>query len=42
MILESMKIEHTITAPFSGVIEKINYSVGAMVDKGILLFNIRR
>jgi 3-methylcrotonyl-CoA carboxylase alpha subunit len=34
VILEAMKMEHTITAPMDGTIAQINYPVGAQVDDG--------
>lgn len=34
MILEAMKMEHTIVAPMDGVIESIRYSVGDQVAEG--------
>jgi len=34
IVVEAMKMEHTITAPFEGVIEDINYSQGDQVSEG--------
>jgi acetyl/propionyl-CoA carboxylase alpha subunit len=32
VVLESMKMEHTVTAPFKGIIKSISATVGAIVD----------
>jgi len=34
LVLEAMKMEHTITAPADGVIERLPYKVGDQVDEG--------
>ena len=34
LVLEAMKMEHTIAAPADGVIEKVNYAVGEQVTEG--------
>ena len=34
MILEAMKMEHTITAPREGVVASLNFSVGCLVHEG--------
>ena len=34
MILEAMKMEHTITAPRTGAVERINYTLGEQVEEG--------
>ena len=34
VIVEAMKMEHTITAPAPGRVEKIHFGVGEMVDEG--------
>ena len=34
MILEAMKMEHTITAPRDGLVERIGYGVGDQVEEG--------
>jgi len=41
MIMEAMKMEHTIKAPSNGVIESLYYAAGDMVDGGseLLAFN---
>ncbi len=42
MILEAMKMEHTIMAPTAGIVEKLHYAVGDMVSEGeeLLSFEI--
>ncbi len=40
MILEAMKMEHTITAPRAGVVEHINYDLGEQVEEGAELLVI--
>jgi 3-methylcrotonyl-CoA carboxylase alpha subunit len=37
VILEAMKMEHTITAPREGVVAEIHFAVGAVVDEGVEL-----
>ena len=34
LVLEAMKMEHTIAAPADGVVEKVNYGVGEQVTEG--------
>jgi 3-methylcrotonyl-CoA carboxylase alpha subunit len=34
MVVEAMKMEHTIAAPRDGVVERINYGAGDLVDEG--------
>jgi 3-methylcrotonyl-CoA carboxylase alpha subunit len=42
VILEAMKMEHTITAPTAGVVAKLAYAVGDMVSEGqeLLAFEV--
>jgi 3-methylcrotonyl-CoA carboxylase alpha subunit len=42
VILEAMKMEHTITAPTDGVVAKLAYAVGDMVSEGqeLLVFEV--
>ena len=40
MILEAMKMEHTITAPRDGRVEHINYALGEQVEEGVELLVI--
>ena len=37
LILEAMKMEHTIAAPADGIVDAINYAVGELVDEGAAL-----
>jgi 3-methylcrotonyl-CoA carboxylase alpha subunit len=37
MILEAMKMEHTIAAPTAGVVKAFNFAVGDQVDEGVQL-----
>ena len=39
MVLESMKMEHQITAPSPGRVERLNFSVGDWVDEGAVLLD---
>ncbi|MDX1654357.1 MAG: acetyl/propionyl/methylcrotonyl-CoA carboxylase subunit alpha [Candidatus Competibacteraceae bacterium] len=41
VILEAMKMEHTITAPQGGQVERINYRVGEQVEEGAELLAIQ-
>lgn len=42
VILEAMKMEHTINAPSDGTVTQMNYKVGALVDDGapLLVFDL--
>ncbi|MBW3566231.1 MAG: hypothetical protein KY459_16100 [Acidobacteria bacterium] len=40
LVLEAMKMEHTIAAPYTGVVEKIGCSEGDMVQPGVDLISI--
>ncbi|MCW5731784.1 MAG: acetyl/propionyl/methylcrotonyl-CoA carboxylase subunit alpha [Alphaproteobacteria bacterium] len=42
LILEAMKMEHTIAAPRAGTIEKIAYAAGDQVAEGATLLTFRR
>jgi 3-methylcrotonyl-CoA carboxylase alpha subunit len=39
VILEAMKMEHTITAPKDGKVIALNFAVGAMVEDGAELID---
>jgi 3-methylcrotonyl-CoA carboxylase alpha subunit len=39
VILEAMKMEHTITAPSDGKVIALNFAVGAMVEDGAELID---
>jgi 3-methylcrotonyl-CoA carboxylase alpha subunit len=34
MVLEAMKMEHTITAPADGTVEAVHYAAGDLVEEG--------
>lgn len=34
MVLEAMKMEHTIAAPADGIVSSVNYAAGELVDEG--------
>jgi 3-methylcrotonyl-CoA carboxylase alpha subunit len=34
MIIEAMKMEHTVAAPADGVVEKVRFVVGDLVEEG--------
>jgi 3-methylcrotonyl-CoA carboxylase alpha subunit len=40
LILEAMKMEHTISAPLDGVVERVNFAVGDQVAEGTELLAI--
>ena len=40
LILEAMKIEHTITAPRTGTVKTLHYQSGAMVEEGVELLRL--
>ena len=40
IILEAMKMEHTIIAPIDGIVKSIHYMVGDMIDEGVELLVI--
>ena len=42
MILEAMKMEHTLSAPFSGVVEEIHFRIGDQVEEGTELVTMVR
>ena len=41
MVIEAMKMEHAITAPADGIVERGNFAVGDSVDEGVelIVFN---
>ena len=41
VVMEAMKMEHTLRAPRAGNIEKLPVSVGDQVDEGDLLFSLQ-
>lgn len=42
LIMEAMKMEHKITAPFSGIVEKVNCNIEQKVDRGFILIELRQ
>jgi 3-methylcrotonyl-CoA carboxylase alpha subunit len=42
LVMEAMKMEHTITAPADGTIDQIHYAVGDQVAEGEALVAIRQ
>jgi 3-methylcrotonyl-CoA carboxylase alpha subunit len=40
LTMEAMKMEHTITAPFDGIVESLRYGVGDLVAEGADLIHI--
>jgi 3-methylcrotonyl-CoA carboxylase alpha subunit len=34
LVLEAMKMEHTITAPADGIVDRVRFAVGEQVDEG--------
>jgi 3-methylcrotonyl-CoA carboxylase alpha subunit len=39
LIMEAMKMEHTISAPANGTVEALNYAVGDQVAEGAQLLS---
>ena len=39
VVLEAMKMEHTIAAPADGRVDKVNFAVGEWVDEGVALLD---
>ena len=42
LVLEAMKMEHTLTAPFDGKVAELDASEGAQVSEGALLARVER
>jgi len=40
LVLEAMKMEHALTAPFDGVVETVGVTLGAQVSEGALLVKL--
>ncbi len=40
MLLEAMKMEHSITAPMAGTVEAIHFAAGDQVEEGAKLLSI--
>lgn len=41
IILEAMKMEHTVPAPFEGTVGTVSYAVGDLVDEGSILITLQ-
>ncbi|MGZ3253933.1 MAG: acetyl-CoA carboxylase biotin carboxyl carrier protein subunit, partial [Burkholderiaceae bacterium] len=41
LIMEAMKMEHTITAPAKGLVEEILYAIGDQVVEGAQLLSFK-
>jgi 3-methylcrotonyl-CoA carboxylase alpha subunit len=41
LIMEAMKMEHTITSPADGIVEELLYAVGDQVSDGVQLLTFR-
>ena len=41
IVLEAMKMEHTLTAPRDGVIKELNVSAGDQVEDGTILIALK-
>ncbi len=39
LVMEAMKMEHTIRAPADGIVEKVHFKVGEQVDEGVELIH---
>ncbi|PZO55694.1 MAG: methylcrotonoyl-CoA carboxylase [Alphaproteobacteria bacterium] len=42
LVLEAMKMEHTLTAPFDGTLAELNAKAGAQVSEGVLLAKLEK
>ena len=42
LVLEAMKMEHTLTAPFDGVLAELNANAGAQVSEGVVLAKLEK
>jgi 3-methylcrotonyl-CoA carboxylase alpha subunit len=40
MIIEAMKMEHTVTAPVDGTVEAVRFAVGDLVEEGAELITL--
>ncbi len=40
MVIEAMKMEHTIVAPADGTVERVRFAVGDMVEEGAELITL--
>jgi 3-methylcrotonyl-CoA carboxylase alpha subunit len=42
LVLEAMKMEHRLTAPFDAVVEQVSVAAGGQVAEGTLLVTLAR
>ena len=42
LVLEAMKMEHRLTAPFDGIVGAVSVAVGAQVSEGMLLIELQK
>jgi acetyl/propionyl-CoA carboxylase alpha subunit len=42
LVLEAMKMEHTLVAPFDGKLAELNAKAGAQVSEGVLLAKLEK
>ena len=42
MVIEAMKMEHTITAPYAGTVETVHFARGDRVPEGSELLALKR
>jgi 3-methylcrotonyl-CoA carboxylase alpha subunit len=40
MIIEAMKMEHTVRAPAEGVVQAVNFATGDRVEEGVELLEL--
>jgi 3-methylcrotonyl-CoA carboxylase alpha subunit len=40
LVLEAMKMEHALTAPFDGVVDEVAVALGAQVTEGAMLVKL--
>ncbi len=40
LVLEAMKMEHSILAPADGIVESLDYAVGDLVEEGAALLSL--
>ena len=40
LVLEAMKMEHSILAPRDGLVEAIDFAVGDLVEEGVALLSL--
>ena len=40
VVLEAMKMEHVVVAPYDGLVQQVCYAAGALVAKGAVLVEL--